>query len=139
MKVYAWVAIVAILWVGMILGIGLESIVKFNTPTLTKPVAFDVGRTVFNAFNKAQLVLLVLLVVSAFVARVTPVYQAGIAVVAVIVILQTIWLFPVLSQRVDIILAGNTPASTYHHAVYGLLEVSKLLLLSALGLRLLWL
>jgi len=61
MKLKIMIGMLTVFWIGMIFAIGMESIVKFNTPTLTKAVGFDVGRTVFSAFNKAQALLLVLL------------------------------------------------------------------------------
>lgn len=64
MKLNLAIGILASIWIGMILAIGMESIVKFSAPTLTKPVAFDVGRVVFSAFNKAQLLLLGVMVVA---------------------------------------------------------------------------
>jgi len=138
MKIKLIVAMIAIFWIGMICAIGMESIVKFSTPTLTKAVGFDVGRTVFSAFNKVQAVMLALLVAGAIFGALTTLDKAIIAVIAVILLLQVFWLFPELSQRVDMILSGIKPPPTYKHGLYGLLEMGKLLLLAGLGIKLIF-
>ena len=137
MKLNVIIAVLAILWVGMIMGIGMESIVKFNTPTLTKPVALDVGRTVFGAFNKAQIGLFILMAVVAMFAGLSRLDVTLMAVIALTVILQVVWLFPILSQHVDVVLAGNKPPANYYHALYGTLEIIKLIGLVLLGIKLL--
>lgn len=136
MKLKLVLAVLAILWVGMILAIGMESVVKFQTPTLTKPVAFDVGRTVFSMFNKIQVVMLVLMIICAFFAALLPLDKGLIAAITLILLLQVFWLFPELGQRVDLILNNIKPEPTYKHGLYGFFEIAKLLLLFVLGIRL---
>ncbi len=137
MKLTLFIAVIAILWIGMILAIGMESVVKFHTPTLTKPVAFDVGRTVFSAFNKVQLGLLVLIIVGTMMAG-SGFFDKMLAIgLLAVLVLQIFWLFPDLSQRVDLILSGTKPPATYKHGLYGLLELAKLALLVILAWRLL--
>ncbi len=136
MKMNVMVGVIAILWVGMILAIGMESIVKFNTPTLTKAVGFDVGRTVFFAFNKMQGILLVLLIIGAIIGSLTWVDRGLILVIAILLALQVFWLFPELAHRVDLILSGVKPPSTYKHALYGIFEIVKVVLLMVLGIKL---
>lgn len=137
MKLTFLLGLIVIIWVGMILGIGMESIVKFNTLTLTKPVGFDVGRVVFGAFNKVQAILLVVLIIGAFLTPIKPLNQCILGMIAIILFLQMVWLFPELSARVDLILQGKTPSPTRLHAYYSVLEISKLTLLLILGVRLL--
>lgn len=137
MKINLMVAIIVFLWIGMILAIGMESIVKFQTPTLTKLVAFDVGRTVFNAFNKVQLFLLALVILGVCFGRVSKVEMALTSGLAVTLLLQIFWLFPELNQRVDMLFNGVTPPASYKHALYGMLEVVKLVLLVVAGFMLL--
>lgn len=129
--------LVTILWVGMILGVGLDNIVKFNAPTLTKTVGFDVGRTVFSAFNHVQAVILLLLCIGMFVANVPQIDKGLILSIGFILLLQVFYLFPALSARVDLLLAGTKPAASFQHALYGMLEILKLALLLALGIKLL--
>lgn len=53
-----------------------------------------------------------------------------------VVLLQVVWLFPALSQRVTLILLGITPPPTYQHAIYGGLEIIKLACLLFLSVHL---
>jgi hypothetical protein len=123
-----------LLWAGMIVAISfLESWVKFRAPTLTKPIGLDVGRTVFRFFHTAQCGLFLILVVLSILAQATAIQWTAIIILAGILALQLAWLFPKLSQRVDIIQAGNMPAHSSIHTVYGILEVMKLFILVALG------
>lgn len=136
MKLKLMIAVIAILWAGMLLAIGMESVVKFATPSLTKPVGFDVGRTVFGAFNKVQIVLLLFIFIGMMLVTLQTLDKFLIYAIAVILLLQVFWLFPILSSRVDVILAGNKPAPSFIHGLYGLMEVMKLCCLSVLGLHL---
>ncbi len=137
MKLKLVISALAILWIGMIIAIGMESIVKFSTPLLSKPVGFDVGRVVFEAFNKLQGALLVSLLVLAFFARVTTWDKILLGCLSAIFLVQVFWLFPELSQRVELILTGIAPPPTYKHLLYGILELLKLTILTAIGLQIL--
>ncbi len=120
----------ALLWAGMILGISfLESWVKFRAPTLVKSIGLDVGRTVFRFFHGAQCGLLLIFVFLSIIIKFWIVQWAAIAILTGILALQIIWLFPILSQRVDKILAGDTISDSYTHTFYGILEIAKFLIL----------
>jgi hypothetical protein len=136
MKIKLIIAVLAILWVGMILAIGMESVVKFQTPTLIKSVGFDVGRTVFSAFNKVQVIVLIAIIICTFFAGLSSSNNCLIAIITFILLLQVFWLFPELSHRVDLILNNIKPNPTYKHGLYGFLEIAKLALLFILGIRL---
>lgn len=123
------VPMTALLWVGMILGISLESWVKFKTPSLTKPIGLDVGRTVFAAFHKVQFVLIIILIGCGLIISLSSWGWFFIGLIAFTLVLQDIWIFPILSKRVDIIMTNVKISKSYAHAVYGILEFVKLTLL----------
>jgi hypothetical protein len=55
-------AYVCFIWFGMTAGVSLLATpIRFTAPTITRPVAMDIGRVVFAALNKAELVALVIL------------------------------------------------------------------------------
>ncbi|HVK05617.1 MAG TPA: hypothetical protein VM490_19245, partial [Armatimonadaceae bacterium] len=54
-------------------------------------------------------------------------------VVALVVLLQSAWLLPVLDSRVGLLLDGQTPPRSAHHVIYIVLEVLKLGCLLAAG------
>lgn len=129
------IPITALLWSGMVLGISLESWVKFKTPGLMKPVGLDVGRTVFSAFHKAQFILLIILIVSGLIASLSPWSWIIAGLIALILVLQSVWIFPILSSRIDAIMAGVKISKSHVHTLYGILEVAKLILLFYLALK----
>jgi hypothetical protein len=113
----------------------LETPVKFTAPTITRPVALDIGRVVFAALNKAELVALVLLLL---VVRVSgKARQLWISCSALILILlgQSMWLLPQLSERSQQIVAGIEPAPSMLHGTYSILELLKLVILLYLGFK----
>ena len=127
----AWVCF---LWIGITVGISMIATpVRFTAPTITRPVALDVGRVVFTALNKAELVALVLLLIVVRVAGLARQWWAVASVLALIVLAQGVWLIPELAARTDIIVAGGEPPPSYAHAIYSSLELLKIGLLMFLG------
>lgn len=129
----AWLAFT---WFGLTAGISLlEAPVKFTAPMLTRPVALDVGRVVFQALNRVELVLLILLLVLVRVSRRSRELFAAGAGLALILIAQTVWLLPQLAQRAQAIANGFEPEPSIVHGAYATLELAKLLLLLYVGFR----
>ena len=109
--------------------------VRFSAESITRPVALDVGRVVFAALNKAELLALVLLLVVVRVSGRSRNLWAWCSVLALIVVAQGAWLIPELAARTDIILAGREPPPSYAHAIYSSLELAKIGVLLFLGVR----
>ena len=129
----AWVAFT---WFGMTAGISLLATpVRFSVASMSRPVALDVARTVFNALSKAEFVaLIVLLIIIRTSGRAKELWAFG-AVLALILIVQSMWLLPELSARTDQIIAGIEPEGSFAHGAYSVLELCKLGLLALLGVR----
>lgn len=129
--------IIALLWAGMILGISfLESWVKFRAPLVTLIVGLDVGRTVFSYFHTAQTIWLICLICLCAIGKLPWSYWLIVGLLAIIFVLQTNWLFPLLKQQVEVIISGGRPSSSYVHSLYGIGEVIKFLLLITLSVKL---
>lgn len=127
----AWVCF---LWVGLSVGITMIATpVRFTAVTITRPVALDVGRMVFAALNKAELVALVLLLVIVRLAGLTRRWWSLCAVLTLIVLAQGVWLIPELAARTALIIAGSEPPPSYAHAIYSSLELVKIGLLLFFG------
>lgn len=127
----AWVCF---LWVGVTVGISMIATpARFTAASITRPVALDVGRVVFAALNKAELVLLVALLIVVRVAGLARQWWAICAFLALIVIAQGVWLIPELAARTDVILAGGEPPQSYAHAIYASLELVKIAALLFFG------
>ena len=127
----AWICF---LWVGMTIGVSMIATpVRFTAETITRPIALDVGRVVFAALNKAELVALVLLLIVVRASGQATKLWAFCAVLALIVIAQSAWLTPELAERTQMIINGTEPPASYAHAIYSSLELLKIGLLLFLG------
>ncbi|HZD54390.1 MAG TPA: hypothetical protein VE175_15180 [Woeseiaceae bacterium] len=128
-----WLAFV---WFGLTAGISLlETPVKFTAPTITRRVALDVGRVVFTALNRAELILLILLLILVRVSGRSRQLFAASAGLVLILLTQTLWLLPELSARTQSIVNGIEPGASIVHGAYVGLELAKLLLLLYIGFR----
>ena len=144
-------AVICLLWAGMVLGIScLETPIKFSAPALKQAVApelgralaFDIGRVVFDAFSKVQVVWSVLTFVLLLVVRPFQKTPRAIAVLFAlvwpIVAFQTFVLVPALATRAQMVLSAPTqklPPAPYH-ALYTSTELVKLIALITLGILL---
>ncbi len=129
-------AYVCFIWFGMTAGVSLLATpIRFTAPLITRPVALDVGRVVFAALNKAELIaLLILLIVVRVSGRARELWVQCSALI-LILLAQSIWLLPQLSERSQQIIAGIEPSPSLLHGIYSILELLKLLLLLYLGFR----
>lgn len=128
-------AVVCLLWAGVVIGISfIEAPVKFRTPTLTRSVAFDVGRTVFRASQWAQLGFAALALCAAVAGRVPRWAWACLGLAVATLVLQMACIFPVLDGRARVLIAGGVPSGASPHALYGGLELLKVLALLAAAL-----
>jgi hypothetical protein len=107
--------------------------VRFSAGSITRPVALDVGRVVFAALNKAELVALVLLLVVVRLSGRARKWWAVCGILTLIVLAQGTWLIPELAARTDIVLAGGEPPASHAHAIYSSLELAKIGLLLLFG------
>jgi hypothetical protein len=128
------VIIISLFWAGMIAAISfLEAPVKFTAPSLTLQVGLDVGRHVFGAFNKVEIVLATLLVVSVFLGRMPAGLKIWTSLVAVLLVLECFWLLPVLDERALAIIAGEDPGGSSPHTWYIIFDIIKLVGLILIG------
>jgi hypothetical protein len=121
----------ASLWLGLLLGVSfLATTVKFNAPSLSLPVALDVGRATFAVFNPVEWIMAAILLGLSLVSR-----RLGAIVPAILVCValavQTFWLLPVLDARVSLILMGTAMADSNHHLLYIAADVLKAMTLTA--------
>lgn len=129
----AWVCFT---WAGLTIGVSLLATpARFMATTITRPIALDVGRVVFAALNKAELLALILLLIVVRVGGRTRELWAWCAVLVLIVVAQGVWLIPELAARTDIVIAGGEPPASYAHAIYSTLELTKISLLLLLGFK----
>lgn len=113
----------------------LATPVRFTAPLITRPVALDIGRVVFAALNKAELIALLILLLVVRVSGSARELWMQCSALILILLAQSVWLLPELAARSQQVVAGVEPAPSMHHGTYSVLELSKLLLLLYLGFR----
>lgn len=125
------------IWAGMILGISfLEAPLKFRAPHITTELGLGIGKVVFTALNRVEIVLTLILVAGLIITKPPPKMYWLFALPMGILLIQSLWLLPVLTQRIDKILAGQSLPGSYHHLVFIVLEVSKVIGLIVAGVHL---
>ncbi|MFD6398897.1 hypothetical protein [Nocardia sp. NPDC060249] len=124
---------VTFLWLGMVLAISfLEAPLKFRAPGVTVRIGLGIGRLVFRALNRIEIVWAATLVLAVIAGdtRAAAVAASLTAVAALIV--QLAGVRPRLTRRSDRVLAGeDVPRSHAHHLYIGLETVKVLALLTA--------
>lgn len=126
--------VAAMLWIGLLLGVSfLATPAKFLAPSLSLAVALDVGRQTFGVFNKVEWALAILLLALMLAGRRAWFSVTGAVVLAAMVVVETLWLLPVLDQRVGLIIAGQQPPESSPHVVYIVLQIVKLAVLCGLA------
>lgn len=133
-----WIIVLSLLWAGLLLGVSfLATPVKFMAPSLSLPVALDVGRHTFALFTKLELLLAVILLALVWVEAGSRsgalFWKLAAGALIVLVLLQIFWLRPVLDARVELIIQGTPPPASWLHNLYILYEVVKLVALLLLG------
>jgi hypothetical protein len=93
------------------------------------PVALNVGRHTFAVFNKTEWLLSALLLISVLAGDRTWLGTSIAGLAIVLVVAETVWLLPLLDQRVGRIMAGQQPRASNLHNLYIAFEVTKLVAL----------
>lgn len=128
------VVVSALVWMGMLLGVSfLATPVKFLAPSLTLPVALDVGRQTFGTFSIVEVLASLAVLTAAVLSGGKQLNTVVAALIGCLVAAQFLWLLPALDARVDIILQGRTPEESGLHNLYIAMDTAKLLLLAMLA------
>lgn len=126
---------IALLWTGLELGVAFVATpAKFLAPSISLPVALDVGRQTFMVANRVELGICLIVLLAAALTRRRRAWTLAFAPPALAVLLQTIWLIPALDARVGLILAGQSPPPSPLHGLYVGLELGKATWLALAGL-----
>jgi len=126
-------------WLGMLGAISiLEAPLKFRAPNITRELALGIGKLVFRALNRVELVLAAVMLICMIATHSsTRNIQLLFGATAAILIVQTLWLLPSLSARAMSVIAGEEVPKSRLHLVFVVCETAKMLLLGAVGVMLL--
>lgn len=132
---YAATAFISLVWLGMLLGVSfLSTPARFQSSLIEVPVALDVGRITFQIFARVEWVWAVLLLAAAVPFRVSRWILAASLVVVALLAGEFFWLLPALSDRADMVIAGEPLPPGPYHFLYSSAEILKAALLLAIGL-----
>ena len=125
--------LLTMLWAGIVIGVSfIATIAKFDAPSLTLPVALDVGRHTFAPLARIEWGLWLALLLAAALGR-TATRLTAVAALAAILALQALWLLPALDARVELVLAGATPPPSSLHLLFVAGELLKVAILGSLA------
>jgi hypothetical protein len=133
------VLISTFLWIGFVFSISfMEAWLKFQAPGITLPLGLGIGRLVFGALNKVEIIFCLIILLSILIKKIqfVKIEKLLIAIPLLILVAQTFWLLPVLDARAEIIIQGNKPPESYLHLTYIVTEFIKVICLSIFGIKL---
>ena len=124
------------IWIGFVCSISfMEAWLKFKAPGVTLTTGLAIGRVVFGALNKVELLMVCLIFLSSWNSWNQALANVFLWIALFVLIIQSVVLLPQLSQRVDIYLRGVTPTPSHLHAIYVPLEVAKVVSLFIYGIN----
>jgi hypothetical protein len=129
--VFATIAIL-LFWAGFVSSISfMEAWLKFRAPGVSLPVGLSIGKTIFSALNRMEWIFLFASVLFVFVSGNLKrrAILFAIIIILLILLIQTFVLLPLLNERANIIIEGETVGKSMLHIYFGVLEISKVFLL----------
>lgn len=134
------IAIAAVfLWIGFVGAISfMEAWLKFRAPGITLPLGLGIGRLVFSALNKVELVLSITIIASMLYSELKHFEWRHFffLIPFLIVLLQSVWLLPTLDARAEMHIQGQTVPHSNLHFYYVILEIVKVGCLVIFGIKL---
>ncbi len=120
---------------GLLAGISfIETPLKFQAPNMTIALGLGIGRLVFFALNKIEIILALLMLISFVKAKPkNKIASAAFRIVVVLLFLETVWLLPVLDARASLVISGDGAPESNIHLIYIVFDALKLVLLFVLG------
>lgn len=90
------------LWAGLLIGVCfIATPAKFRAPSLTPPVAMDIGRATFSVWSEAEWLVLALMVPPLMLLPTDRFSAVAMFVLGVLLVIQSAILLPALSTRDD--------------------------------------
>lgn len=112
----------------------LEAPLKFRAPGITQALGLSIGKRVFTALNRVEIVFAVLIVATFAITR--PPLESPILMLFVVIamlVFQTLWLLPNLVRRADAVIAGENPPHGRLHLIFIAFEAIKIIFLITAG------
>lgn len=130
---------VPFVWFGAVGAISfMEAPLKFRAPNVTLALGLGIGKIVFQMLNRIEIAFAALMLISLLLARPAGDFALYIfGAIFVLLLLQTVWLLPLLNARAELVIAGVAAPHSNNHLIFIAFETLKFLLLFILGVSLL--
>lgn len=128
-------SITAIFWLGFFMAISfMEAPLKFTAPNLSMAEGLQIGKIIFGALNVCEWVFLIIILITCFINKTSKTGFYLVASLSVILLLETVWLLPVLDSGADKIIHGQPFDHHGLHWAYVIFEIIKAPVLLLIGL-----
>lgn len=120
------------LWIGFVCAISfMEAWLKFKAPGITVPLGLGIGRIVFHALNKVELILALAILFNITIAGygIFTVKNLWYFIPLSLLIIQTIYLLPALDARAELHLQNQPLPQSGLHFYYIAFELVKVICL----------
>lgn len=127
----------AFFWAGAVCAISfLEAWLKFRAPGITIELGLGIGKLVFNALNKIEWVLAAAIPLGILANKGKLITKINICylIVLLVLLIETVWLLPVLDERADAILLHKQVQASNVHFYYIIAEAIKTISLFIFGI-----
>lgn len=143
MNIYILIMVmVCFVWAGFMAAISfMESWLKFKAQGVDLVSGLRIGRLIFKALNRIEWCFLVILWGGYILKKpaVLTVEALSFFILAIILLVQTIWLLPALDRRALATIGGQKPPRSSLHIWFAGLELIKFIILIDAGINLLYL
>lgn len=127
------------LYAGILLGISfLATPIKFLAPSLTLPIALDIGRVTFHALIKLEWFLVCTYFIILWFNPLSKLGYIFVFIIFIALATQTFWVLPALDARVILIQHGESLRSSCYHSIYIVLDIIKIISLIEISYLSLW-
>lgn len=127
------------LWIGFVCAISfMEAWLKFRAPGITLSLGLGIGRLVFNALNKVELIFGLTILINIFwnTSEVLKWNNLFFALPLILLFIQTFWLLPALDARAELHIQSQLVPSSNLHFYYIAMELVKVVGLTIFGIKL---
>lgn len=137
---YSLAVAATFIWIGFLGAISfMEAWLKFRAPGVSIGIGLGIGKLVFGALNKVEIVLMILILLNIILEK-GKLFSGNhlfFFIPFVIVLLQTFWALPALDKMANLVITNQPLPPSNVHIYYVVMEVVKLICLFVFGVVLL--
>lgn len=126
-------------WLGFVAAISfMEAWLKFRAPGVDLATGLGIGKLVFGALNKVEIVLALIILLQFVLTNATLLSMNNVFyfIPVLILLIQSVWLLPALDTRADMHIQGMKVPGSSLHLYYVVFELIKVVCLGILGWKL---